>query len=415
MIGRTAITGIALALAGGTTLVVVPSATIEVHGASTSVTTTAAAPISAIGRSFDVGPVFEVATATATGVLPAAQATGVVRFSYQHGFFASLDFGSLAPVICAAGGLGGTLSGHPPACPTLRPAPAPRLFLPVGTRLYDCPWPPPDPNPHPPCDAPRLLVTTAPAAVNLDSSSGPIPVRALSPGEAGNAESPQQLSVAGANRYVDPSGNVELVVELQGDLAGGRALSAPAVSQKDIDSATASMHAQLADALRAAAEREVTTTEQLATPIDSGPPAVTTDHATGDAAQSVTVAGQVSGRATAVNVASLRGLALGAVHDAAAGAHVLVGSVRWDPPVLQPPKPGAEPLVSITVHGLVSALDASAVRYAAALHGAGHVTDVVRRVDPHATVAVSRGFGWSPALVFLDRRVTVVVDGYSAG
>ena len=423
MVGRTAVIATALGLAAGTTLVVVPSATIRVTGASTPVSATVVAPLAEAGaRTIDVGPIELSSTVATTGVRPAQPATGTVHFTYEPGFLGGFGFGigaAAAGAGCAiqsiATGFGG---GTPPPCARATPWPAPArsVYLPAGTRLDDAPWPPPDTNtPHSPRVPPRVLVTTAPVTIKLDGTSGAVPVRAQAAGPEGNAAWPQTISVVGGDRYYNPPTGVYLGVDLDPPgLTGGVPAAGPAVSQHDLDTAEADMRTRLGDRLDVLVLRGVQPDEESATPVVATPAVVGADHAAGDVVPSFAVTGRISGQATALQVDGLRRLALDALRRQVHGAHVLAASVRWERPSLPPAKPGGALLVSFVAHGVATALDLSLLRSAAAWHGSGNVADAVHRFAPRAQVNVTRGFGWSPALVFIDRRAGVVVDGYLA-
>jgi hypothetical protein len=413
MVIRTAVVLTTLGLSAGSALVVVPSATIEVHGASTEISVPAVAPLATVPHStVDLGPVTTSVTVPSTGSLPPTTATGTVEFSYGPSAFGGLDYGLgqfFTNFGCGMAGIGGATPA--PAClQTPWPAPISRITLPAGTRLNACPQPR-DPAQNPPCASPQTLVTTAPASVALKGSSGPVPVRAVRPGAAGNVSWTDVVWVPGAERYSHPPTGTGLSVSLSGDVAGGADATGPAVSQADIDAARAPLRAALDSRLRSLAMGWSAPGETLLVPLAESDLTVHSNVPVGDAWATVTVSAGMQARATLVSLDSLDALAQRAVRGALHGRRLLAGTVRWDSATLQVATNG-EPRVSITAHGVATGLDPQMVRSAAAWHGLDHVAEVVRRSDPQATVTVNRGFGWSPALVFLDRRASAVVDGY---
>jgi len=401
MVKHTAAFGGALAVAAGSALVVVPSATVTVTNASRRITTTTTASLSAVSaRTFNVGPVNADAMVPATGVLPATSATGNVIIHYDR-------IGNLYVF--------GGLSFHcffdwvSPGCRPDSPKAPQRITLLAGTRLLACAWPANTPT-DPPCSVPATLVTTAPGELVMGSLSKPIPVRAVAAGPGGNLLLSSSIRFADSKRFVYYTPEVDAIVELDADMSGGGEAGRRAVTQADVDKATAAARDQLTTLLGNSAADRTEPGETLVTPLlNSVLTPRAPSRAVGEEAATVDVYVQATAQAVAVPTATLQHMAETAVSQASNGRHVLAGSIGFDPPKLQT---GTGAGIELTAHALVTDLDSYAVRSSAAWHGAGHVDAEVRRISPHASVTVQHGFGWSPALVFLDRRVALTVDGY---
>ena len=413
MLGRTAVLGTTLGLAGASALVVVPSAKIEVDGASRGVTATVTATVARAGaRRFDPGEVSAPVTVPATGRLAPVKATGTVEmeFSYPTNPLQGFGEGVQRFLGCMFTG------GSSPICkPTPVPSPlptTPRITLPAGTRLHACP-----PNmgiSDLDCTDVQSLVTTQPVTVILGQPAIAVPVRAAVPGPNGNVS--EFATVWFVNPPPSPAPQAAVFVYLNTPISGGAFPHGPAIAAADIAKAAAKapqlraqLQAQLSDEVKAG----VLPGEELATPLGPGNVASVPASTPGDAGSEATVYATLDEPAVAVSTANLHQIALDALQNAAPHSHVFPGSVRWDPPVAHWTSSGDPTTVTFTAHGLASDLDAATLRGAAAWHGSGHLTDVVRQSAPRATVTVQRGFGWSPALVFLDRRATVTVDGYA--